>query len=106
MSAAVPSTGDSDWAPLWLELMLANDVTAAGHTWNICFCLSKGIHCDSHAVHSRNRGCTGDGSAEDRPAPERTYLCRAPGGFKLLSGRLRPFPRARAASTMLARPPF
>ena len=45
----------------------------------------------------------GDGSAEDRPAPGRTYLCRAPGGFKLLSGRLRPFPRARAASTMLVR---
>ena len=43
----------------------------------------------------------GDGSAEDRPAPGRTYLCRASGGFKLLSGRLRPFPRARAASTML-----
>ncbi|KAK9834998.1 hypothetical protein WJX81_003222 [Elliptochloris bilobata] len=43
----------------------------------------------------------GDGSAEDRPALGRTYLCRAPGGFKLLSGRLRPFPRARAASTML-----
>ena len=53
---------------------------------------------------------SGDGGAEDRPAPGRTYLCRAPGGFKLLSGRLRPFPRARAASTMLvgaslARPP-
>jgi len=45
----------------------------------------------------------GDGAAEDRPAPGCTYLCRAPGGFKLLSGRLRPFPRARAASTMLAR---
>ncbi len=46
----------------------------------------------------------GSGDEMDSPAAGDTYRCSCPGGFKLQHGRLRPFPRARAAPTMLARP--
>ena len=48
----------------------------------------------------------GSGEEVDKPAWGDTYRCSCPGGFKLQHGRLRPFPRARAAPTMLACPPF
>ena len=47
----------------------------------------------------------GAGAAVDQPAPGANYEAACPGGFKLQHGRLRPFPRARAAASMLARAP-
>ena len=40
---------------------------------------------------------------QDRPAGGGFYKCMCPGGFKLMHGRLHPFPRARVAPTMLVR---
>jgi hypothetical protein len=40
---------------------------------------------------------------QDRPAGGGFYVCTCPGGFKLMHGRLHPFPRARVAPTMLVR---
>lgn len=37
----------------------------------------------------------------DKPSWGDSYRCACPGGFKLQQGRLLPFPRARAAPTML-----
>ena len=48
---------------------------------------------------------SGSGDEVDKPAGGDSYRCNVPGGFKLQHGRLRPFPRARAAPTMLASPP-
>lgn len=46
----------------------------------------------------------GAGSSDvDRPAGGSSYRVECPGGFKLQHGRLRPFPRARAAASMLVR---
>jgi hypothetical protein len=47
----------------------------------------------------------GSGDEVDKPSWGDTYRCSCPGGFKLQHGYLRPFPRARAAPTMLACPP-
>ncbi len=47
---------------------------------------------------------SGSGTEVDKPAWGDSYRCNCPGGFKLQHGRLRPFPRARAAPTMLASP--
>lgn len=129
LSAVVPATGDPARGPPQLAFTVANGgpliarqkcstwKSARLHADNVratwVYCGSAGLLRHRPADFSHNPDCkptlhlcvvAGDGSAEDRPAPGHTYLCRAPGGFKLLSGRLRPFPRARAASTMLARP--
>lgn len=39
----------------------------------------------------------------DKPAHAESYRLRCPGGYKLQHGRLHPFPRARAAVSMLVR---
>lgn len=45
-------------------------------------------------------GSTGS-SEVDRPSAGGSYWVQCPGGYKLQHGRLRPFPRAKAAASML-----
>lgn len=46
---------------------------------------------------------SGDGSHEDRPGGGGAYRCHHPGGYKLRSGQLRPFPMATKPPVMLVR---
>jgi hypothetical protein len=43
----------------------------------------------------------GDGAHQDRPMGGGVYRCHTPGAYKLQSGRLVPFPKAREARVMV-----
>ena len=72
--ATIPATGDPEAGIPQLDFMVVNRAPA---------------------------GAPGNGKDLDAPGQAGSYRLRCPGGFKLQHGRLHPFPRARAAASML-----
>ena len=72
--ATIPATGDPEAGTPQLEFMVVNGAPA---------------------------GTSGNGKDVDQPTQAGSYRLRCPGGYKLQRGRLHPFPRARAAASML-----
>ncbi len=52
-------------------------------------------------VNGASAGASGNGKDVDQPRHAESYRLCCPGGFKLQHGQLHPFPRARAAASML-----
>ena len=75
--ATIPATGDPEAGTPQLEFIIKNGAPA---------------------------GTLSHGKDTDQPTPAGSYRLRSPGGFKLQHGRLHPFPRARAAASMLVPP--
>ncbi len=78
--ATIPATGDPEAGTPQLEFVVVNGAPAG------------------------SLGTSGDGKDVDAPTQAGSYRLRCPGGFKLQHGRLHPFPRARAAASMLVSP--
>ena len=78
--ATIPATGDPEAGTPQLEFVVVNGAPAG------------------------TLGTSGNRKDVDAPTQAGSYRLRCPGGFKLQHGRLHPFPRARAAASMLVRP--